>query len=134
MDRFGGAEYLTGLPDGSGRPPPEDEIFWQAAEEVGLRLSVHVSFGGGAAGDSRPEGFLNFAPINYLMSRDGGDIGYCMMQLINDHVFDRHPTLRIAFAECGAGWIPYTQNRPTRITCVIAIGRKLSRRMNLATT
>jgi uncharacterized protein len=94
-------------PNGSGRPEPEDETFWKAAEEVGLPLSVHVSFGGGVASDRRPEGFLNFAPINYLMSRDGGDIGYCMMQLINDHVFDRHPRLRIAFAECGAGWIPY---------------------------
>jgi predicted TIM-barrel fold metal-dependent hydrolase len=34
-------------PNGGGRPAPEDEIFWQAAEEVGLPLSVHVSFGGG---------------------------------------------------------------------------------------
>lgn len=33
---------------------------------------------GGAAGDKPPEGFLNFAPINILMSRDGGDIGMCM--------------------------------------------------------
>jgi hypothetical protein len=30
-----------------------------------------------------------------------------MMQLITQGVFDRHVSLHIAYAECGAGWIPY---------------------------
>jgi predicted TIM-barrel fold metal-dependent hydrolase len=94
-------------PNGTGKPAPEDDLFWEAAVETGLPLSVHVSFGGGAAGDTPPEGFLNFAPINKLLTRDGGDTGYSATQLITSGVFDRFPGLRIAYAETGAGWVPY---------------------------
>jgi predicted TIM-barrel fold metal-dependent hydrolase len=49
---------------------------------------------------------LNFAPPASLLTRVGGKTAYCCTQLILAGVFDRYPDLRIAIAECGAGWVP----------------------------
>lgn len=97
-------QWPTGLPV----PSPDDDRFWAAAIEVGLPLSVHVSFGGGMAAESQSAALLNSIPINrQLAAGVKGDTGYCMTQLITAGVFDRFPDLRIAMAETGAGWVPY---------------------------
>jgi predicted TIM-barrel fold metal-dependent hydrolase len=100
---------LHDWPNGSGAPSDEDDRFWRAALETGLPLSAHVSFGEGAEGDRRKAaeaGNLNFAPPAALLTRVGGDTAYTITQLILAGVLDRFPALRLAFAECGAGWVP----------------------------
>jgi predicted TIM-barrel fold metal-dependent hydrolase len=98
-------------PNGGPKPDPDaDSVFWKAAEETGMPVSVHVQFGGGRAADVQPEGSRHFAPITLLLTRASGpgpDTAYCATQLITSRVFDHFPSLRIAFAESGAGWVPF---------------------------
>ena len=94
-------------PNGGPCPEPEDDLFWAAAVEHGVPLSIHVVFGGGAAADRRPAGFMGSVTINTLLTRGGAYTGFCMTQLITEGVFDRFPSLRIALAETGAGWVPH---------------------------
>lgn len=100
---------LHAWPNGSGTPAGEDDLFWQAAVETGFPVSAHVSFGDGKEGETKVEqakGNLNFAPPAALLTRVGGDTAYACTQLIVTGVLDRFPSLRIAFAECGAAWVP----------------------------
>ena len=92
-------------PNGLPHPSEEDDAFWAEVVALGVPLSVHVSFGGGERFD--PRSGLNTAQPAKLLSRTGGTTGYCMTQLITTGVLDRHPDLRIAYAESGAGWVPY---------------------------
>lgn len=97
-------------PNGGPKPDPEkDAQFWEAAVETGLPLSAHISFGGGRAADLPPtEAGGNWAPINHLMCRiDAQGGSYAAMQLITSRVFDNYPSLRFAFAETGASWVPF---------------------------
>jgi predicted TIM-barrel fold metal-dependent hydrolase len=101
---------LHAWPNGSGAPRPEDDRFWQAALDLGMPLSAHVSFGEGAEGERRAaasQGNLNFAPPAALLTRGVGDTGYVITQLILAGVLDRFPSLRLAIAECGASWVPF---------------------------
>ena len=34
-----------------------------------------------------------------------------MMRMINSGVFDRFPKLRVAYLECGTGWVPFMMDR-----------------------
>jgi predicted TIM-barrel fold metal-dependent hydrolase len=100
---------LHDWPNGSGAPSHEDDLFWRAAVELRFPISAHVSFGEGAEGEKKRAagaGNLNFAPPAALLTRVGGDTAYTCTQLILHGVFDRFPALRIAIAECGAGWVP----------------------------
>jgi len=96
-------------PNGSGRPSPEDDVFWRAAVETGLPLSVHISISidRGPVKRAPSTDGVQAGPVNGLLTRTGHDTAYCMTQLIKNGVFDRWPDLRIGMAESGAGWVPY---------------------------
>lgn len=97
-------------PNGGPTPKPEDRKFWAAAVETGVPLSAHISFGGGRAADLPPKDAPvgNWAPHNVLLTRvDAQGGSYAATQLITSRVFDEFPTLRFAFAETGASWVPF---------------------------
>ncbi len=96
-------------PNGSGRPSPDDDVFWAVAAETGVPLSVHISISidRGPVKRASSSGAVQSGPVNGLLTRTGHDTAYCMTQLIKNGVFDRWPGLRINMAESGAGWVPY---------------------------
>lgn len=98
-------------PNGGPAPAPGvDDRFWAAAVETGMPLSVHITFGGGKAADLPPKDAPagNWIPINGLLTRvDANGSSYTAMQLITSGVFDRFPTLKFAYAETGASWVPF---------------------------
>jgi predicted TIM-barrel fold metal-dependent hydrolase len=97
-------------PNGGPLPQPEDDRFWQAAEETAVPLSVHVQFGGGRPAEDGTANPFSSISLNRLITRatgQGTETGYCVSQLITSGVLDRFPSLRFAFAEAGAGWVPF---------------------------
>jgi predicted TIM-barrel fold metal-dependent hydrolase len=106
---------LHSWPNGSGLPQPEvDEAFWRLAVDLGVPLTVHNRFGGGAAAETAQRikdaagskmSLTNSAPMNHLLSKTVTP-GYVSNQLITTGVFDRIPQLQFFFAETQVGWIP----------------------------
>jgi len=98
-------------PNGSQLPiPEEDALFWSAVVETDFPMSIHFAFGGGEKAETAASGVRtgqNSVLVNGALTRPGGLTPFCVTQLITSRTFDRFPSLRIAFAESGAGWIPY---------------------------
>jgi predicted TIM-barrel fold metal-dependent hydrolase len=101
-------------PNGSAVPvPEEDDKFWQAAVELDVPLTAHVSFGGGAAAEeaarasAQQQGvsLLNFAPMTAMLSKTVTR-GGLVIQLIQNGTLDRFPQLQLFLAETQVGWIP----------------------------
>lgn len=89
--------------DGAG--PLFDEIWepaWEAFEETGIAMCCHI---GGAAETSIPPAdrgermaYISCAPFS--VARPISDIVY-------SGTLQRHPELKLLFAECRAGWVPF---------------------------
>ena len=98
-------------PNGSQLPiPEEDALFWSTVVELDFPMSIHFAFGGGEKAEAASSGVRtgqNSVLVNGALTRPGGLSPFCVTQLITSGTFDRFPDLRIAFAESGAGWIPY---------------------------
>ena len=98
-------------PNGSQLPiPDEDALFWSTVVDLDFPMSVHFAFGGGEKAEAASSGIRtgqNSVLVNGALTRPGGLTPFCVTQLITSGTFDRFPGLRIAFAESGAGWIPY---------------------------
>ncbi len=76
---------------------PEMDRFWAAAEETGLPVNFHI---GEVPGSGGRGGFGTFfltqaAPFRRVFGN-----------LIFGGILDRHPALRIVFAEGGINWVP----------------------------
>ena len=103
---------LGGFPSGRGVPTPEDDLFWAAAVDLAMPVTVHVGF----ITNERPaflykrrpteaESFGQDPVLN--LTRFAGETALNAVQLILAGVFDRFPKLRIYWAETMIGWIPY---------------------------
>ncbi len=94
----------------AGRPihHPCYERFWQCAAALGVPITVHEGLS-----DSLPtlgrDRFENPA-ILHVLSHPFEQMAACA-GLIMTGVLDRHPNLRVAFLESGAGWFPYWLQR-----------------------
>ena len=93
------------LPAGVGDLPfyhhPRYEPLWSACEEMGLPLHTHVGSATPDYGDLEGSGAL-FAYESLWFSHRP------LWFLIYGGVFERHPGLRMVFAEQGADWVPDT--------------------------
>jgi predicted TIM-barrel fold metal-dependent hydrolase len=114
---------LSAWPNGGHKPDhPVDDAFWSAIEELDVALIVHVGFaeGGevetaGEAADHSRESHGNgaadrIATISLAMlnpERQAVSTVPLLGHLILGGVLDRHPGLRVGFAEVGAGWVPF---------------------------
>lgn len=81
---------------------------YSAAEELDMALAVH-----GAPGIHLPkigvDRFTNYIQVHCVSFPF--DQMAAMTALVSGGVFDRHPRLRVAFLESGAGWLPWFVER-----------------------
>jgi predicted TIM-barrel fold metal-dependent hydrolase len=103
------AVALATWPNGGPFYDPDDDRFFAASLDLGVRLTPHEVFGQmkprkpGAAGLDR----------DTLLPSSGFGRGMCeypIGQLIVNGVFDRFPDLQLYFAETQAGWLPHALN------------------------
>jgi len=89
-------------PDGSDVHYSSDRMtpFWEAVEEAGLPLCFHIGegFGPGPRGQYGTKLLQEFGGFRKVLG-----------ELIFGGVLDRHPSLRICFAEGGISWLPVAQ-------------------------
>ncbi|MCV7279154.1 amidohydrolase [Mycolicibacterium flavescens] len=87
---------------------PDLDAFYAAAVDLDMPLGIH-----GAAGMNMPkigvDRFTNYVQVHSIGSPF--DQMSAMTSLVSGGVFDRHPGLRVAFLDAGAGWLPYFIDR-----------------------
>jgi predicted TIM-barrel fold metal-dependent hydrolase len=87
---------------------PACEPFWSECERLDVAVGIHEGTHGRLDTAGRDRFASRFArhacshPIEQMMA---------MLALIEAGVLERHPRLRVAFLEAGAGWIPYWLSR-----------------------
>lgn len=95
-------------PKGLGYPSLHDpywEPIWQAASETGTILCIHIGSGTGMSlQDTR-------APVEIMITSTPITLFNCATELVYSEFLRRHPDLKIALSEGGAGWIPYFLER-----------------------
>ena len=97
---------LTAWPNGGPHYIPEDDRFFAASIDLGMKLAPHAGFG-----EPKPP-----APGAASLTRDTildprvNKVCYPIGQLVVNGVFDRYPSLQIYFAETQAGWLAYALN------------------------
>ncbi|CAM3383328.1 amidohydrolase family protein [Mycobacterium intermedium] len=87
---------------------PDLDPFYAAAVELDLPLGIH-----GAPGMHLPkigvDRFTNYIQVHCVSFPF--DQMTAMTALVSGGVFERHPQLRVAFLEAGAGWVPFFVDR-----------------------
>jgi len=87
---------------------PDLDRFYSAACDLDMALGVH-----GAPGIHLPkigvDRFTNYIQVHCVSFPF--DQMTAMTALVSGGVFDRHPRLRVAFLESGAGWLPWFVER-----------------------
>lgn len=99
-----GGVLLPGVPPGSGIDPlhsPRYEPVWQACAEHRVVLNVHGGSGSPDQGAFPASLALFVLEASFYAHRP-------LWGLVMSGVFDRHPGLRLAFAEAGSSWLPNT--------------------------
>ena len=87
---------------GKGYNLPDYDPVWSALEETGMPVCFHA----GTGKDPRTATGDGGAIINYVVHAMN-TVLEPTVQLCASGVFDRHPKLRFATIEAGAGWVPY---------------------------
>ena len=115
---------LLGIYPGGYRYPSElDDPFWEAAVSMKMPLTVHVGLnsdvfrGGGGARKEQPEFWYPNRDPEMLKNAGRAVVGWASIHgnspatslapLILSGTFDRHPDLKIFFAETRLGWVPF---------------------------
>lgn len=87
---------------------PDLDSFYAAAVQLNMPLGIH-----GAPGIHLPkigvDRFTNYIQVHCVSFPF--DQMTAMTALVSGGVFDRHPGLRVAFLEAGAGWVPFFIDR-----------------------
>lgn len=96
------------FPNGTGYAAPEDDRFWELAQDLNIRLSPHFGFGEVRPPAINPGTGTSGEPFaNALTQRAGSHAPvYCMAQLIAAGVFTRFENIQFYFAETNASWLP----------------------------
>lgn len=103
--------YAVGLPC----DPPGDlpnwnvdvwEPLWDAIEDTGLVISVHLGTENGGTKLYRGAGkaVLNYVETTYGPQR-------FLTKMVAGGALDRHPNLRVLLSEAGASWVPFLADR-----------------------
>ena len=85
---------------------PSYEPFWEAAEEIGLPLTMHI-FCGSEPGMSLPKEWDQV--VSYTLAHAAA--WNTVSNLVTSGVCERHPRLRFVMAEWETGWIAHVLQR-----------------------
>lgn len=88
---------------------PEFDPFWARVAEAGITVGMHASDSGYDQYAAAWEGGAEFLPFEMTPLRralSANPIHDTLAALICHGLFERHPNLRIASIENGAGWLP----------------------------
>jgi uncharacterized protein len=78
-----------------------DELYGEA-QRLGVPIAVHRVSGSGAVGFER---FTNFTALHACVPMF--ELATAVTNMTIGGVFDRFPTLKVAFLEAGIGWVPW---------------------------
>ena len=85
------------------------EPLWAAVDETGLAVCLHIGSSGRlvkSSDDAPPSMVLPHMGVNSMVA--------CTDWLFTG-VLDRHPSMRVAFSEGGAGWVPYLLEQSEKV-------------------
>jgi predicted TIM-barrel fold metal-dependent hydrolase len=106
---------ISVLPSGNADLSADDDPFWAAAEEADLPVHIHSGLRNAGAGQvtetrtaRKQDHEIEFGVPN-LQMMGGAVAGFSDMfaKMIYSGMFDRFPSLTVAMAESGAGWVPH---------------------------
>ena len=105
------------FPNGKSYPLPEDDRFWAAALDMGMPITVHVTFDRSGPRESQPtfrypkedpETMRRLRrPLLEWVTNMGLRPAVGITQMVFSGVFDRFPALKVYFAETRLGWVPF---------------------------
>ncbi len=105
------------FPNGKSYPLPEDDRFWAAALDMGMPITVHVTFDRSGPRESQPtfrypredpETMRRLRrPLLEWVTNMGLRPAVGITQMVFSGVFDRFPELKVFFAETRLGWVPF---------------------------
>ncbi len=105
------------FPNGKSYPLPEDDRFWAAALDMGMPVTVHVTFDRSGPRESQPtfrypredlETMRRLRrPLLEWVTNMGLRPAVGITQMVFSGVFDRFPALKVFFAETRLGWVPF---------------------------
>ncbi len=108
---------LGSFPNGRSYPLPEDDKFWAAVVEMGMPVTVHVTFDRSGPRESQPtfrypkedpETMRRIRrPLLEWVTNFGLRPAVGITQMVISGVFDRFPSLKVFFAETRLGWGPF---------------------------
>jgi len=108
---------LGSFPNGKSYPLPEDDKFWAAVVEMGMPVTVHVTFDRSGPRESEPtfrypkedpETMRRIRrPLLEWVTNFGLRPAVGITQMVFSGVFDRFPSLKVFFAETRLGWVPF---------------------------
>ena len=108
---------LGSFPNGQSYPLPEDDKFWAAVVEMGMPVTVHVTFDRSGPRESQPtfrypkedpETMRRIRrPLLEWVTNFGLRPAVGITQMVFSGVFDRFPSLKVFFAETRLGWVPF---------------------------
>jgi predicted TIM-barrel fold metal-dependent hydrolase len=97
---------------------PEFDRYWSRVEDAGVLVVLHASDTGYARYVNEWEGagtetqaFAEAKPFSQAVSNSHRDIEDAVTSLIAHGTLQRHPKLRVALIENGAGWVPHFLKR-----------------------
>lgn len=105
---------LTAFPNGHDQPRHDvDDSFWSLMEELDMPVTIHVGFSDGGEiedmdpGEVEGDSFAKLTLPTLNVGRQGvASIGL-LSHFVLGGVFERHPRLKLGFAEVGVGWLPF---------------------------
>ncbi len=95
------------FPSGENGPVRGDDLFWETALELGMRVSPHGSLGSVGALNLMRSATASFDFNEALSQRASKGLATTLAHIINSGVFERMPELQIYIAETNASWLPY---------------------------
>jgi predicted TIM-barrel fold metal-dependent hydrolase len=101
---LGGGIITVAPRPGAEYDQPRYEPFWEAAEALGLPLSLHIA----TNRDAREIASL-YTPAG--VSNADGQVRGALARMLFSGVFERHPRLRVGSVEFEAGWVPHFLER-----------------------
>jgi predicted TIM-barrel fold metal-dependent hydrolase len=86
---------------------PAWEPLWEAAEGLGIPISMHVSDARGGWPWSMATAFAPGVGITGSFAIASVGMAETALWLAGGGILERHPDLKVVFTECGAGWLAW---------------------------